>query len=354
MNILLSILIATLTIFALKRHNSKQDFGLGNKRFIIAIVCGCFPYLDNIFLAFDAAIQLQYKNTFLWSIVLTPIYALALTAIFKTIFNDKSDAKFLYIGVFGSMLSVVLFNALGSEELALFFPFSNTKFSLNIMYNFSLILFLIAATGIILIITLEKYRRDIARIFMVIFAIYVIAVASFSIKARFIADDYAKALNLEVEKVYVLAQPLSVFNWRIMILTKDNKMHDSFITLRNEQLKFADDDRTNRVAKLYKPAKSAVWRIYRKVNPRYTAQYNAVQEYYGDNKIVQNILKFSILKDAINYSQYRCLRFKDLRTEGIRKSLKGYTLFCQNPKTKNIKILSGDKDEYNDISSLFN
>tara|TARA_Y100001960_G_scaffold333771_1_gene440875 strand:- start:2322 stop:3383 length:1062 start_codon:yes stop_codon:yes gene_type:complete len=353
MNIFTSILIAILTIFALKRHNSAQENGIGNKRFIIAIVCGAFPYIDNVFGLFDKSIQLAYQNTFLWSFLLIPAYALAFTMIFKTWFGEKVDPKFLYIGILGSMMIVAFFNLLGNDGLAILYPVTDLKVALHLMHSFDLILFLICLTGVILLVTSKRHRRDIARGFMALFTIYVIAVASFSYKARLAAYDYANALNLKVEKVYTIAQPLSVFNWRVMVFTEDKKIHDSFITLKDEQLQF-EDGRANRVAKLYKPAKKAVWRIYRQVHPYYQAQYDAVQKHYGDNPIAQDLLKFSILKDSINYKQYRCLRFKDLRTEGVRKSLKGNTLFCQNPKTKSVKVLAGSKEKYEDISNLFN
>lgn len=353
MNIVLSILLAILTIFALKMHNKPQENGIGNKRFIVAILCGSFPYLDRIFCAFDSSIQLAYQNTFLWSLVLLPAYALAFTAIFKIWLGEKVDPKFLYPGILGVMLITTLFNILGNNGIALVYPISDFKLALHLMHKFDLVLFFILLTGVTCLIFSKNHRRDIARGFMVVFFIYVIAVASFAYKARLAGQNYAEALNLKVEKIYTIAQPLSVLNWRVMVFTEDKKIHDSFITLRNKQINNNRSNRIGRIAKLYKPAKKAVWRIYRQVHPYYKAQYNAVKKHYGDNHIAQDLLKFSILKDSITHKQYRCLRFKDLRTEGIRKSLKGNTLFCQNPKTKSIKVLTGTKKQYDDITNLF-
>lgn len=354
MNILTSILIAILTIFALKKHNKPQNLGLGNRRFIIAITCASFPYLDRVFSLFNISTEMAYENTFLWSFLLIPAYALAFTAFFKHIFGEKIDIKHLYPSIFSAMMLIALFNLFGNQGIAIFYPFTSEKFALHLMHSFELSLFLICLTGVILLIFFKDHRRDIARVFMVLFTIYILAIASFAFKARAAANEYANALNLDVKQVYTLAQPLSVFNWRVMIFTQDDKIHDSFITLRKEQLEFKNDNRTARVAKLYRPVDKAVWRIYRKVNPYYEKQYDAVLKYYGENSIIKHTLKFSVLKDAINYQQYRCLRFKDLRTEGIRDSLKGNTLFCQNPKTKDVKVLAGDTEEYEDISNLFN
>ncbi|HAG52397.1 MAG TPA: hypothetical protein DCL21_01270 [Alphaproteobacteria bacterium] len=353
MNIILSILIAILTIFALKTKNKQQNLGVGNRRFIIAIACTAFPYLDRVFSYFEKTTELAYQNTFLWSLIFLPAYALALTAGFNFIFGEKVDAKYLFPSICGSILLVVLFNLLGSEGIALFYPLSSYKFSAHLLHSFDLGLFLVCLTGAIIIFFFKDYRRDIARVFLGIVALYIIAVFSFSLKARSAANDYAEALKIDVKEIYTLAQPLSVFNWRVMIFTKDNKIHDTFLTLRKKNIEFKDDNRTKRVAQLYRPAKKAVWRIYRGVNPNYQSQYNKVIKYYGGNDIIKNTQKFSILKDAINYKQYRCLRFKDLRTEGIRKSLKGNTLFCQNPKTKDVKVLYGTKETYEDITSLF-
>ena len=353
MNIILSILIAILTIFALKTKNKQQISGLGDRRFLIAIVCAVFPYLDYSFTFLSKPIELAYHNTFLSSIILTPVYALGLTAFFNTIFGNKVDAKFLFPSILGTMLVVLFFNLLGTTELALFYPFSDIKFSFNILHSFNLILFLILAAGVIMTTVSKTSRRDAARVSLAVVAIFLLAVFSFAIKARFAASDYAKALNLEVTETHVLAQPLSVFNWRLMLMTKDGKIHDSFITLRDKPLEFKNDGRTNRVAQLYRPSKKAVWRIYRQVNPNYKKQFDVIVNRYGDNQVMRNTLKYSILKDAVNYQQYRCLRFKDLRTEGIRKSLKGNTLFCQNPKTKDFKVLYGTKETYEDITNLF-
>lgn len=353
MNVILSILIAIIVIFALKRYNEQQENGLGNKRFLIAAICASFPYIDRIFSVFGQSIELAYQNNFLWSVILTPIYAAGLTAAFKVTLDKKADIRFLFPSILGTMLIVIVFNLLSNNGVALFSPISNYKFSLYLLNSFDLGLFLITLTGTILIFSLKNYRRDIARGTFALIVIYILVIASFSLKARNAANSYIDALNIKPTEIYTIAQPLSIFNWRVMIFTEDNKIHDSFITLRSEQVNYGEDGRTKRVSQLYKPTDKAIWRIYRKVNPNYLSQYKAVMKNYGEKSVLKNTLKFSILKDAINYKQYRCLRFKDLRTEGVRKSLKGNILFCQNPKTKDIKILSGTKSNYEEIKWIF-
>tara|TARA_Y100001960_G_C14700239_1_gene841183 strand:+ start:508 stop:1569 length:1062 start_codon:yes stop_codon:yes gene_type:complete len=353
MNILLSALIAIICIFALKRHNEQQENGLGNKRFLIAIAVAVFPYIDRVFSLLGQSIELAYQNNFLWSLILTPIYAAGFTAGFKFFFGDKVELKYLFPSILGTMLTVIMFNFLGNDGVALFSPFSNYKYAAHLLHDFDFTLFLISAFAVALIFAFKNYRRDIARYSFLLIIGYILVVFSFSLKATSIANDYAQRLKIEPTEIYTLAQPLSIFNWRIMIFTKDHKIHDSFITLKSEQDSYDHDKRTNRVAQLYRTTDKAVWRIYRQINPNYEAQYHAIMENYGKKAVLANTLKFSILKDAINYKQYRCLRFKDLRTEGIRKSLKGNVLFCQNPKTKDIKILSGTKKSYEEITWIF-
>lgn len=328
MQLLISIFFGMVCAWALKRHAGPSN--LGYWRLIAGAVAGAFPHIDSLFHLFGSNFYFAYKDNVTWSILLMPIYA-NLIAFLLALISKKSWKDFVPVTL-GVMITVLLMGMLTIRGVQPFAPFSHFSVSLGLIYPFDLSIMGLSVLALACGLLLPKFKRDIARLTVALVIIYSVVLTTFYFKAHSFAKSYAEAFNLEVAEYHIIPQPISSFNWRIMVETDDQRFHDTMVNLfRDEEVELdGEDSRTNRIDSLYMPMDKAVWRIYRRYGykNRVFAKSAWVSMYKSSDQF-KSLSKYWVAKDVILYNENSCARFIDLRREGSRKVQEHTFMICR-------------------------
>ena len=219
------------------------------------------------------------------------------------------------------------------QGVKLFWPVLPWRISLELLGPFDYILMFGASLLFILGMVFKQWQRYFGRVAMLLALVYLVVLVTFHFKAANFAEKYANALALEVEDIHLLPQPISSLSWRVIIETKDNRLHDTMINLfLKEPLKVTESStRARRIAALYKPMDKAIWRIYNRIGSHRTGEgtmyvekaWKALSESPFNWET-----RFVVFKGFTEHNGTSCAEFRDLRREGARKDEKGTYLVC--------------------------
>lgn len=333
MHVSLSFLIGLVCAWAFKRR--RGDGQLGYHRPLAGGVAAAFPHIDQVvnFIAPSFAPAVQGGLT--WSVLLLPIWAFIVAGVFGLLGRGK--LKDFYGFVLGSLLVSFLLALASGEGIRPFEPFSTQTLALNLFYAFDLTILIICLLTLVFRFIFKGLKRDLSRVGLVAIIVYAAVVASFHYKAESFAMQYVAALELEPTGIHALPQPISPMNWRLVVETERERLHDTMINLFREKEVETDDTstRAKRIDALYKPLDRAVWRIYRRFGNRdYPSRAMQVQEAWLilQASSVAWESRFAVFTRFEEYLNQRCVRFRDLRTIGARRPDVGQYLVCARDK----------------------
>lgn len=327
MHVLITLLLGAVTAFALKRHNHADSLGFW--RPIAGAAAASFPYVDYIFWVLGPSFYARHHGAETWSVYLLPFFAAALAWGLGRV-SRKPWLSFLPVTVVALLVSIIM-GSLTGQGLRIYTPFSQNYVAGQVLYTFDLVVFVGLLFTVMLCFALPRWQRDLARLVMVLLVVYGAVLTTFHAKANAFANSYQRAMRLNVIRTEVLPQPLSPLNWRIIIHTTDDRIHDTLVSLTQHSK--ADDtaprNRTERVAALYKPMDEAVWRIYRRFGKSaVTPIARAAWVKHVDNRVFRWKMRHAVLKDIYSFDGQDCVRFKDLRAEGAKSQHLGTFLLC--------------------------
>lgn len=345
MELVICLLLGAMVAWAMKRTNEQKHLGVW--RPLMGATAASLPYVDYVLLFATADVQQAYMQGLTWSLVLAPLLAVVLAFVFSAV-SKQSWQELSRISVVSYVVSLV-FATLTSKGIPLFAPFTYWKVSLNILHSFDWYVFSISAVTVASCAFLSKLQRDVARIGLASLVVYITFVVTFSGKANDFAEKYAEAFRLDVAEIHTLPQPLSPMNWRVMIETKDQRIHDVLINLsREEEVALTDrSKRTERIDSLYKPTSKAVGRIYHRFGHKNRAfSKSAWVSMYKVSDQFKDLSKYWVGKDVIMYNSNKCARYIDLRREGSRKSKKSLYMICKEGRGAVLYRASGTGDYF--------
>ncbi|MAF31239.1 MAG: hypothetical protein CMF60_03445 [Magnetococcales bacterium] len=343
MQLLISIFFGMVCAWALKRHADSSP--LGHWRLVAGAVAGAFPHIDWFFQILGPSFYLAYKDSVTWSLLLMPIYA-NLIAFVLSLISQKSWKDFVPVTL-GVLLMTSLLAMLTSKGIQPFAPFSHYNVSLGLIYPFDLSIMGVSILAISCGLLLPRFKRDFGRFAVVLVVAYTLVLTTFYFKARSFAKTYAEAFNLKVEGYHIIPQPISAFNWRIVIETEDQRFHDTMINLfRDEEVVLdGEDSRTNRIDSLYKPMDKAIWRVYRRYGYKNKVfAKSAWVSMYKSSDAFKRISKYWVSKDVIRHNGNSCARFIDLRREGSRKVEEYIFMICRENNGAALYRSNGEGD----------
>lgn len=348
MHSLIAALIAIMFAWALPRKNATVQHGAWVLR--AAIIGALFPSLDVIFWALENqfALPMPERYSILHTPFLAPFYA-GLIASIITVFTKKSWSQIFLASLIGLLVTSMLtmLTAQGVQILPFITPW---RLGLGIWHQFDFVLLAFGGLSLLLGLVLPIFRRDIARIFILLLSGYLMVSLYFQWQARDVAQNYIRALNLDINRIYALPQPLSPFNWRLIIDDKNNKLHDTLIHLFREDALTVTPNATRayQIHALYKPKNQAVWRVYNRLSDQ---NLTAAQKSYAGRawQAIQQSsyardLRFAVLQEftlaPLKYMTNLevCAQFKDLRFEGARKQDRGVFLVCNSKTGQNFSF----------------
>lgn len=331
MQFLISILFGMLCAWALKSKISPS--GLGYWRLLAGGLAGAFPHLDVILNLFGDDIALGYSGSIFWSLILTPIYT-NIIAFILSIVSGKEWKDFVPVTT-GALILTILLAMLTSKGIQPFAPFSHMNVSLGLVYPFDLTIMGMSVIALSFGFLLPNWKRDIARLTLVLVIGYTIVLGTFYLKAYSFASSYADAFSLEIEKIHVIPQPISSFNWRLIVETKNQRYHDTMINLfrKSEVALDGEDTRIDRIDSLYKPVDQAVWRVYRRYGHKDKAfSKSAWLSMYKSSDQFKLLSRFWVAQNVVSYNGNTCARFVDLEHEGSRRAKEAVFMICKENK----------------------
>lgn len=332
MHLIISIVVAILVAWAFRRRSKTDPLGLW--RVAACVVAALLPHVDKAFYWVSPALGLGYQFTFMWSALLAPLFAFAIAQGFSWLSGGKlPESKRTWQRFFVPVMATMAFNlllaVLSENGVALLAPLWFGRFSFSIVHSFDVGLLVGLVVFALLALSIGSFRTDAGRITLALLIVYVGVVGTFKLKAYNVGERYAAGMDLQVEKIYTLPQPLSPFYWRVVVLTKDNRLHDTRISLKRDNVVPITPD-MNTVEKTkasYMPVHGAVWRIYN----RFGLDNPAFLKKAWQSKISQSLgwaSRFAVYQKMRIYEGMQCAQLKDLRFEGSRSEHLGTYLLC--------------------------
>ncbi len=180
-------------------------------------------------------------------------------------------------------------------------------------------------TGIILVSLLlawmyKSHARLITRVGSLTLVTYIGFQAVMHYQARDLAWQYASTQNMSSASVHVLPQPLSPFNWKLLI-ENGNAYHEAYVNLiRSESIHASDDAGFFvRVNAQYQPADRLHWGTKTRFGEA-TEQQIVMAAWRGILPDIKNFMQFPGLVRIQQEKKETCVWFIDQRfvMEGLR------------------------------------
>ncbi len=299
----------------------KQRLDL-RSRIIAGAVAAAFPDIDIIVRFFGTLNYLNYHRGITHSILMMPLWALLLAWLFSLLSRKGYRWQAFYpvclMGIGIHILGDVI-TAYGTMVLA---PFSDWRMSWPTTFIIDVFF-----TGIIVIsLLLAWWWKDkstqISRAGMGVLVAYVLTQGGFHYQAQEMARDYVRAHKLPDARIHALPQPLSPFNWKLVV-ESDDRYFISYVNLRRHTVVTAraSDNIFRRVDALYRPRDKQDWQqAFRFGEP--ASEYAQVARLWH-NPLLDDIRHFMMLPMLVKLEDNgagRCAWFMDQRfsLQGVR------------------------------------
>jgi inner membrane protein len=192
---------------------------------IAGVSAAIFPDMDLVLRPFlSTEFTLQYHRHLTNSVFLIIPFSLFFAWLFVRFSKVKRFWTFFLIWVV-ELLAHTCLDLVTSYGTMILSPFSDYRFTLD--WVFIIDLFLVS-TFLIPLIALHLWKRKsqtLARVSVVLAALYISLCAYNHSRALSLAKSYARGTGLATETVASLPQPLSPFNWGNFILTEKRIYH---------------------------------------------------------------------------------------------------------------------------------
>jgi len=306
----------------------------------VGFFIGAFPDIDFISRFFGITAYLNVHRGITHSVLLIPLWAVLLSWVLAKLSRNKYSWK-LFLPVCLLSLSIHIFadviTAYGTEVLS---PFSD--FRLSIPTTFIIDLYF---TGIILFAIListfwREYARRIALTGVFCLMGYIL-LQSYWMRIA-IGEAYASVpvSKMQNAKVTAIPQPLSPFNWKLIIET-DDRYYLRYINLYRDKRKIAtaEDGLLKRIDALYLPTSQNDWIVLPKLGQ--TPFRSLAAEIWNNDKMrtVRRFMDYPSVHRVDEFPEMRCVWFADQRfvLQGIRAPF----IFgaCQHRESGKMKFL---------------
>ncbi len=282
---------------------------------------GMFPDSDFITTVFGTTTFLNYHRGITHSFILAPLWAGLLALLFSLL----SRGRYTWRAFFGVCLLGILVHIFGDAitdyGTMVFAPFSNYKLAFSTTFIIDWYFTGIILLGLIASYLSKRYKRHFALAGFILLMGYVIAQGWWQHMALREAYASAPAKILQKAKVYALPQPISPFNWKLVVALPDH-YYVRYLNLFRHETKTAraNDNFFQRLNALYLPRREVNWELI----PRYGAKpVQALARRIWQEPAMADIRRFMQLP-AVQRVQLlddsKCVWFTDQRfvLKGIR------------------------------------
>ena len=301
------------------------DEKIGNWGTVAGLVTGFFPDTDFVLGLFNRQFYLEYHRDFTHSLLLIPFYALFFSWVFVKISRRPYFWSFYKICL-PVLVSHVILDLLTSYGTMILSPFSDHRFSWDLVFIVDLIFSGIIVIPLLISLCFRRKTRWICRGSLIGITLYILFCWSQHHEAIRLTKTFAQYLDEEVIRVASLPQPLSPFRWASYVETQD-KVYQGFVDLKGEHSRLLG----TLTAPLSKFAFLARYERYRKLDdlfqPPGKLEYQSWQKFNGSPWVK-----------------------KALATDGV----KFYFWFARFPVVKSVNSRDGrHRVEFTDVRFFF-
>ena len=232
-------------------------------RILVGFLAAAFPDLDLALRLIDTLTYLNWHQGPTHSLVMLPVWAFLLSYVFSRLSRKQYSWKAFYWPICMGIAIHIAGDLITSYGLMLFAPFSTQRFSLPLVFVLDPWFSLIIIAGL-----LFSLRFPLQRVFSVCALVGLLCYVSFlwnlHERAMNVGVIYAGSQAMKEVEINVLPQPLSAFNWKIII--KDGQAyHVAYINLlrdRVNQRYVPDAWLLQRMMAAYQPYTQIMWQRY--------------------------------------------------------------------------------------------
>jgi inner membrane protein len=338
MHPLIALVVGMVAAWAARRHNDERgradDLGWG--RLGAGAIGALVPYGEALFWLGGAGAYYQAQRGILWSLMLLPLLSFITAGVIGRV-SGHPWGRF-YPGVLAAMALTLLLGLLttnGIQPLALLV---NVRVGLGWVYEFDGVILGLCLLTLGMGLAFRFWQRDIARLGLGCVAFYLLACTGLHVVAHHFGSEYAEAMGLSGADVDALPQPLSPFNWRVVVLEGNGRLHDTLVNLKREKSVRPGQaaTRAGHIAALYRPREQAEWRVYSRFGAgtldaagqqRVKLAWNLWREgafgFYARYAVFDDLVAPPVPDAGAS-----CVRFRDLRFDGARDPERGVFVLC--------------------------
>ena len=340
MDTLTHALSAMLAARATQPKAGKPDALSLNARSWAGFFAGAFPDSDFILMLFGTTSYLKYHRGITHSILMMPLWALLLAGLFSLLSRGRYGWRAFYgtclLGVFTHIFGDVI----TSYGTMVFAPFSDYRLEIPTTFIIDWYFTGIIVLGLLASYLSKQYQQQFAMTGFGVLLCYVLAQAWWQRLAK--AEAYASipAKILQRAKLAVLPQPVSPFNWKIIVETPD-RYYVRYLNLFRTTVKTSSvsDNIFKRADALYLPRADVQWEMI----PRFGAEpmQAIAQGIWHDPAMtdIRHFMEYPAVYRIVQYPQFTCVWFADQRF--VLRDLRAPFIFggCESRDGKEREIL---------------
>jgi inner membrane protein len=280
---------------------------IGPKAVIIMALASNMPDVDALVHLTGDPTAVLMRRTFGHSILMIPIWALAISGILQRIFSDLRFFTIFRMVMLGAALHL-FFDLVNSFGVVLLWPLSDWRPELSIIFIIDIFLTGLLAMPLFLLLIrkMRPYLELVSRVSLACVLIYVIFCGIMRFRATGLLATKSEQLEVQPTFSYVFPEPLGAHRWRGVLREKD-KYHIYLIHPFSNRLEFKKEVQTSEENPLVKQArntslagkiewffKAPVWKLRNYSAGEETNTKNAVEVSVFDLRFMSLIMERKI------------------------------------------------------------
>lgn len=314
----------------------------------VGFLAGAFPDIDFITMVFGTTTYLNYHRGITHSLILMPLWAWLLAWLFSLISHGRYSWRAYYGVCLLSLLVHIFGDVITNYGTMVFAPFSDYKLAYSTTFIIDWYFTGIIVLGLLASIISKRYKQQFALAGFSLLLCYVVAQAWWQHMAKQAAYASAPHKILQHANVHVLPQPVSPFNWKIVVALPDH-YYVRYLNLFRHTVKTSavSDNIFQRANALYLPRNDVKWEMILRFGK---GPVQAVAKRIWQDPAMADIRRFMQLpavQRVDNLPEYNCVWFADQRfvLRGLRSPFMFGGCETKNGSQRKIMRLADNKPE---------
>ncbi|MDJ0806736.1 MAG: metal-dependent hydrolase [Gammaproteobacteria bacterium] len=249
------------------------------------------------------------------SLLMAPVWALLMSLLFARVLQNALSWRSIYVISLLALLSHIVSDCITAFGTQIWWPLSDLRVAFSTTFFIDPYFSFVVLAGLILSITLPRPGLS-ARLGLLVLTGYLTGQAILQQQARSIGEAYIQSIKHEQSTAHALPQPLSPFNW--MIIVPDQDRYDvALVNLGHLETSQQLAERLGWLGDLwlaYRPVEHLIWQTRHLYGTR-NDEIELVKVVWSDEKFTpfRRFAKFPVIYRLDLSEGERCVWFTDLR-----------------------------------------